>query len=234
MSRSRPLSAMREEAYQRADTDGALDRHPRDQVDRYLNQGGAAFFDILIAARGPEFLQASPYTITTTADTSSYDLPAAFYLLVGVRFDGEGAYPLVRFGSHEEAALRDSTLPTTSRPTHYQVRRTSAGTSSLVVLPEHDAGLTIKVDYVPCWTDLVDDDDTVDGINGWEEYMVTYAALRMAQRDDEMGLADRLERELQGIKARIQGVSQKRDMHEARRVKDVRGLKGRTRRYPPA
>jgi len=235
MSRTRTLSQLREEAYRRADCEGAYDRHDRADVDRDLNQGGARFWDELIAVRGTEYLQTSA-NITTTADTSSYSLAAfspRFYMLTGVRLDERGGYPLRKFDDHEEAGLRD-TDNTESWPTHYQLRRTGAAVSSLVILPEHEAGLTIAVNYVPGWADLVDDTDTFDGINGWEDYMIDYAARKMALRDGERDLAADLFNDMADCLKRIKRVAPKRDMHQARRVKDIRGPHILRRRYPPA
>ena len=234
MARTRTLSQMREESYRRADCEGAYDRHDRADVDRDLNQGSAEMWDALIEARGAEYLQTSA-TLTTTADTSSYALTSAaptFYILIGVRVDETGGYPLTKFAPHEEAALRDPNAGG-GWPTHYQLRRTGAGVSSLVILPEHEAGLTIAVDYVPAFTDMVDDTDTFDGLNGWEDYPIDFAARKMAMRDEDWDLADRLEKDMARTKARIMRVSPKRDLHQARRSRDVRANALRIRRFPP-
>lgn len=232
MARTRTLSQLREEAYRRADCEGAYDRHERADVDRDLNQGGAELWDALIAARGAEYFTTT-YPITTTADTSSYTLPTALYLLSAVRLNESGGYPLRKFDTHEEQALRDSDS-SNGRPTHYQLRRTGAGTSTLVVLPEHEASLALSVDYVPAFTDLVDDTDTFDGMNGWEDYPIDYAARKMALRDEEYQLAREIREDMDRTLARVKALAPKRDMHEARRVRDIRGPVTIRRRYPPA
>lgn len=232
MARTRTLSQMREEAYRRADCEGAYERHPAADVDRDLNQGGTALWDALIAARGEEYFAAST-TVTTTADTSSYALSSGVYLLIAVRLDETGGYPLIRFSSHEEAALRESDS-SSGRPTHYQLRRSVAGVSSLVVLPEHSANLSLEVRYVPAFTDMVENTDTFDGLNGWEDYPIDFAARKMAMRDEDFELADRLERDMDRTMARVNALAGKRDMHQARRVRDIRGPQTVRRRYPPA
>lgn len=223
---------MREEAYRRADCEGAVDRHDATDVDRDLNQGGAALWDALIAARGEEYFTASA-DITTTTDTSSYSLNATAYIILGVRLNESGGYPLVRMSPHEEAALREADS-SHGRPTHYALRRTGAGVSTIVLLPEHSASLTVTYLYVPAFTDLVDDTDTFDGINGWEDYPIDFAAQKMAMRDEEWALADRLERAMDRTMARVKTIAPKRDLHQARRVRDIRGPQTVRRRYPPA
>lgn len=235
MARTRTLSQLREEAYRRADCEGAYDRHVQADVDRDINQGASAFWDEMIAVCGGDFLQTTG-SITTTASTSSYSLDALsprFYMLLAVRLNETGGYPLRKFNTHEEAALREADS-SNGRPTHYQLRRTGAGALSLVVLPEHSAGLTLSLNYVPGWVDLVDDDDTFDGVNGWEEYIVAYAAQKMAKRDGESELVAECEADMTKALSRIKRVIPKRDSHEARRVRDVRGPSTVRRRYPPA
>ena len=228
--RPRMLSELRDDAYKRSDNEGADEddgRHPAVDVDRYINQGRAEFRDLLIEARGSEFLRAdAPETITTTEDTTSYELPEQFYLLISVRLQADSfSEPLVPFNSQEEPRLRDTNATALGYPTHYQLRRTSDGTSSLAVLPEHDAGLSIIVDYVPALEDLEADDDTDDGINGWEAYVVDYAAREMAIRDQEWDLVKVIEGDMARMRERIMRLAPRRDMHRARRVKDVRGAR---------
>ena len=242
MARIRTLSQMREEAYRKADCEGAYDRHDRADVDRDLNQGIAQFWDALIEVRGAEYLQSeTPDSITTLASTSAYDLVGDFYMLVNVRISDAGGYPLTRFGPEEEPALREVST-SGGWPTHYQVRRhvdaaaspQGAVTHSLVVLPVHPAGLTLSVDYVPHAPELVNDTDYLDGANGWEDFAVCHAARLMAQRDGDRELAADLAIDKAEALARIQRVAPKRDMHQARRVKDVRGARAYGRRFPPA
>jgi hypothetical protein len=228
MARTRSGFDLINDALQRSDnlgTDGADGRNPRPKVLRDVNQGGTALWDMLIDARGPDYFRVDPaLSITTTAIATAYALPAAFYMLISVAVAGDEGEPLVPFTSQEEPMLRQSTTSAGGYPTHYQLRRTGPGVSSLAVLPRHDAGKTLTVEYVPAYTDLVDTKASVfDGVNGWEEFMALWAARRMASDDGEASLARDLGAEMAEIKARILRLAPKRDMHRARRVKDVRG-----------
>lgn len=223
MARARRFDALRDDAYKRADREGATDRFPSAEVGRYVNQGGAMVWDWLIGALGPEALRADPpTTITTSGSTTSYPLDATFRSLISVRLDGIYGMPLVPFTGQEEPTLR---LPTSlgGLPTHYQVQRHVDGSNHLIVLPAHQPNLSIVVDYVPAYVDMVADADTFDGINGWEDGAVIWAARCMARKDADFDLVRALETELAEIKLRVQSLAPKRDMHRARRVKDVRG-----------
>ena len=231
MPRTRSGQDLLNDAYARADLESAVDRHPRTTVLRHANQGGAELWDLLIEARGPEYFQASQ-TITTLANTTSYALGTDFYLLIAVRRDGLGGEPLSALSRSEEAFLRDPLAGADGYPTHYQLRRTSAGVNSVTVLPVHGAGMKLVVDYVPSYVDFADTNVSLfDGVNGWEEYIVDYAARKMAIKDEELGLAKVLEGDMAAMRARILKLAPKRDMHRARRVKDVRGPRLMGRRY---
>lgn len=239
MSRLRSGFDLINDALRRSDNLGADEadgRWPRPSVLRYVNQGGTALWDLLIDARGPEYFRVDPaFPITTLANTTAYALPAAFYMLISVALAGDDGAPLTPFTSQEEPMLRQSSTTADGWPTAYQLRRTGAGANSLAVLPKHDAGQTLTVEYVPAYTDLTDSKlSTFDGINGWEEYLSVHAARCMASDDDESALVSRLDKELGELRNRIMRLAPKRDMHRARRVKDVRGpriLAGRWGRW---
>lgn len=247
MAEPRKLSQLREEAYRKADCLGAEDRHPQETVDRDLNQGAAEFWDEIIGAYGAGYVRAgTPITITTTANTTSYALSSAFYVLIGVRIDGDaGTGPLVPFDDHEEAILRAPSSSVTY-PTHYQIRRsvqqadgdantvTGYASQSITLLPLHAANKSVIVEYAPRCPEMTEEEDTLDGINGWEDYAVTYAAREMASRDDEDMAYSKLDKRLAEMRDRIRRMAPKRDLHRARRPKDIRGPMQRRRRYPPA
>jgi hypothetical protein len=228
MSKLRSGYDLINDALRRSDnlgTDEADGRNPRSSVLRLVNTGGAMLWDLLIEARGPDYFRVDPgFPITTLANTTAYALPDAFYMLISVALAGDFGAPLTPFTSTEEPILRQASTSSDGFPTSYQLRRTGAGASSLAVLPKHDAGQTLTVEYVPVYTDLVDTKtSTFDGVNGWEEYMSIYAARCMATDDGEMALVNALDKELAEIRGRILKLAPRRDMFRARRVKDVRG-----------
>lgn len=216
MGRTVELQDIRAAAYKRADAEGAVDRFPPAEVDGYINEGGPELWDLLIEARGRSFCRKEPsFEITTTADTDAYDLPSLFYKLISVRVKGDGGEPLHAFTPQEEAYLRDASA---LRPLKYDLRPTK-----IALLPLHAAGLTIVLDYVPAWTDLVDNDDTFDGINGWEVYLSDYAAKKMAAKDEDWELVRLIDSDMTKTAQRIAKLAPNRDGFRPERVKDVRG-----------
>lgn len=218
MARTRTLVNLRGDAYRRADVESATERHPAADVTRYVNQGATELYDLLVEARGRRFFRKNPpQSITTTASTSRYALNADFYRLISVRRSGEGGELLRSFDHVDEPWLRDDGA-SSDYPTHYELQP-----GYIELLPLHSAGTTIVVDYVPVFTDLSADGDTFDGINGWEEYAVDYAARCMAVKDEEWELVRALDADMARLRERIQKLAPTRDAFRAERVKDVRG-----------
>jgi hypothetical protein len=218
MARTRTLAEMRAEAYLRSDNNGATDRHPNADVDRYVNQGIAELYDLLVEARGRSYYRKnSPTPITTSASTSKYALPTDFYRLLSVRVDEDGGDMLDPFRAEDEPYLRQN-ASATRWPTHYELQN-----GFIELLPEHEAGISVVVDYIPHATVLSAGGDTFDGINGWEEYVVCFAAQRMATRDEDWEVVAALRSEMDRLRERIQKLAPNRDAYRAERVKDTRG-----------
>lgn len=218
MGRSRQLIDLVADAYKRADCESETDRFPKAEVVRYLNQGGAAFQDIVMDVRGREFLRKpTPQTITTTAGTTNYALSFDFYALISVRRAGVGGEMLDAFSVMAEADLREPNAIATY-PECYELRR-----GSIELLPAHNAGTSIVIDYVPVFTDLVADADTFEGYDGWEDYPVDYAACRMLTKDEELSMKQSILQDMAATEARMRALAPKRDIFRARRPRDIRG-----------
>lgn len=216
--RGRTLEQLRTDAYERSDNEGATDRHPPDKVDRYINQGRAELYDLLVEARGRQYFRKNPpQTITTVEGVSRYELESDFYRLISVRKACSQQYLLAPFRAEDEPELREPGCETLE-PTHYELQG-----PIIELLPKGPGGVCVVVDYVPVISDLEDDEDEHDGINGWEEYVVAFAARCMAMKDEEWPLANALGDEMARLRDRISKLAPTRDAFRAERVKDVRG-----------
>jgi hypothetical protein len=223
MARTRSGQDLINDAYARSDLESAEDRHERPDVLRYVNQGCAALYDLLIEARGRTFYR-SQKLITTLSETTAYALDADFYRLLSVRVAGSSDYALEPFTSGDEPYLRSSS-GSVSTPTHYELRP-----GAIELLPFHMAGTEVVVDYIPACPDLLDDPASLfDGINGWEEYIVLFAAKCMAMKDQDWDLVRELRVEMGQVENRISKLAPTRDAFRAERVRNVRT--GRFRSY---
>lgn len=219
MARTRSGQDLINDAQRRADVESATDRHPRTDILRYVNQGCAELYDLLVAARGRAYYRATPQVISLTGGTTTrYALPTSFYRLISVRVTEPNGYSLVPFMSQDEPWLRE-TSNTVSAPTHYEIQP-----GFIELLPKHGGGRTVTLDYVPVFVDLTDDtNSSFDGINGWEEYAVLFAARNIAVKDENWELIQALDADMNRMRGRIGDLAPKRDAFRAERVKDVRG-----------
>ena len=216
MSRTRTLAELREDVRKRADVESETARHPNADLTRYINQGGAALRDLLIEARGRTyFRKATPLTIATTTATR-YALGSDFLRLISVRLSGSGGYLLEPFTPQDEAWLREPTN-TATRPTHYELQP-----DYIELLPATNGGHTVVVEYIPAFADLSGDNDPLEGYDGWEEFVVDFAACCVLTKDDEQEALASVRKDMTVLAGRIARLAPTRDAFRAERVKDVR------------
>jgi hypothetical protein len=216
MARTRTLTQLIDDVRKKADVRGATARHPDADITRFINQGIAELRDLLIEARGRlYFRKAGGHPITTLADTSRYALPGDFHILISLRVQGQ-VHQLFPFTPDDELVLRAEGA-SSSLPTHYEIQP-----GYIELLPKHAAGETIIVEYIPTMTDLVAGGDLLDGYQGWEDYVVAYAAREIAIADDEQGVVRNCSDDMAKMALRIAKLAPKRDNHRPERVKNVR------------
>jgi hypothetical protein len=221
MARQRSGEDLINDALVKADLEAFTSRYPRPEVLRHVNQGGAELWDILLDARGKAFgRSATPWEITTTADTIEYtdDFPDDFLELLSVRLKCPFGQMLRPLASPEEAFLR-ITSGGQAFPDYYELIP-----GGIQLFPEHQAGCCVVVEYAVCFTDVEDSASSyVDGVDGWEDYLVCHAARELALKEGEIEFAREMSAEKAGIALRIKKRAPSRDAFRARRVKDVRG-----------
>jgi hypothetical protein len=221
MARSRSGEDLVNDAYKKTDLAGFLDRHPRVDVLRHVNQGGAELWDLLVAAYGKAWARSStPWEVTTTADTFEYtgDFPADFLELLSVRLRCPHGQMLRPLATPEEAFLRED-IGGQSHPEFYELIP-----GGIQLFPEHRAGDCVIVEYARAYTDLTDSpSSSFDGVSGWEDYMVAHAAREMFIKEGEPELARLMDDDKAAIGVRIRKRAPNRDAHRARRARDVRG-----------
>jgi hypothetical protein len=147
-----------------------------------------------------------------------YSLPSTFFRLVNVWRDGGGI--LDTFDALQEPMLRDTTARILPEPL-YQVRG-----SNIMLLPVPTSVMTIRLNYIPSLDDLSSGSTAFDGINGWEDYAVTFAARKILLKDgnDPQKLA-MLTSDLQREVERIVRLAPRRDAFRPERVKDIKAAR---------
>lgn len=224
MARTRQLQEIRADAYKLADEESNTSRFPTSEVDRYVNEGIAYVWDLLIQVLGRSYCEkATPQDIPSTT-SKSYSLSTDFYKIVSVRLiDGSNSFNFEPFEDTEEAYLEDTVLSPSGNPAFYQVRGTTPAV--LYVLPAPTAGKVIRVRYVPYATELASPTATFDGINGYEKLVAIYAAIQMATKNVDGDCLASLDRLWALEEKRVRRSAKNRDLTHPPRIQDVRGLR---------
>lgn len=168
-----------------------------------------------------KIVQAIPERFETTQDitsdgTSTVALPTGHYKTLGVRYVENGeSYPLDRVQYQERWRYKED--GTATHAVAYYLKSTN-----LHLLPAPASGKSYKHDYVPGWTDLDDDADTVDGFAGWEQWIVYDVVIKLLGKEESHASMDRWRAERDRIDAEMMAMAQDREAANPMRVVDVR------------
>lgn len=194
MARTRTLLELRTDVRRRADQVGSgfiTDA----ELTELINQSNAELYDLLVAARGQDYYEATK-TFQTVQGQQLYPFAAMappltdFYQMIQVEclYGGVRA-PLRAFSRQEHGLLTWNTTV---------------------------GGRQIDLIYVPACPRLVADGDTFDGINGWEEYSVVDAAAKIMEKEESDASA--LYKRKAELTARIQNLAPDRDAGQTERI----------------
>lgn len=156
MARTYTLLELRTRVRRRADVGDFITDA---EIDDYINESYADLFTMLVAAG--ENYDVSETTISISSATDTYSLPVDFYKIIGVDYkvtSTDQYITLFPFNENER-------------------NRTISGASSL------PTG-TIRVRYATIPDKLTSDSDTVDGIAGWEKYVILDAAIACKDKQE--------------------------------------------------
>jgi hypothetical protein len=181
------------------------------ELNGYIDASYADLYDILIES-GLNYFRITG-TVNSVAGTASYALPSDFYGTVALDYQvNTNQYVKV---PEIEFADRLSFPTTGTRGLGYEI----VG-SNLILYPAPSAtGQVYKHLYIPSPAKLAADGDTVDGVSGWEEYIVVDCAIKCKEKEEAD--ASQLERERARLLERITAASQNRQWANTRRVIDV-------------
>lgn len=176
------------------------------QIIDWLNTYLAELYDLLVAVY-------EDYSIATVdlalTGASTQALPADFYKLISIAaLEGSNEAPLKKFHFGQSRVYSQSSRP------HYRI----VG-DNLEFKPTPNAGVIVRLRYIPVCPKLVNTTDTFDGKNRWEEYAVQAVAAQIAIKEESdpspyMTIQDRL-------KKRLVEMAANRDLANCERIIDV-------------
>lgn len=245
MARLRQLSDLRTDAYRFADLENATARFPTSEVNNYINEGVAEFYDLLVRARGHGYFEKNVTMITgiaqgpfPSADGINYPLPPDFFELklaqCNIGYFAAGTsdtnIALTEFTMRERPELSSYTPGWQGNPFCYRIHggdpsqpfqvQSTIGTGyTIEFLPRPASGLKVQIFYIPSCPVLINDTDTLDTINGWDRYVTAYASMMMRMKDDLP--IDNYLKIMEMAKERINALASHRTT-EPSRVTDVR------------
>lgn len=193
--RTRTLLQMRTDA--RVRSDSVRNRHVTDaQIDVWINQGISCLWDTVVVVDPARYYASTP--ITTSVGTESYSLPSDFYQEIGVDLVRNGQRtPLAPLNFSERFGPEGDSpdFGVGSPRVRFEIRA-----QSLYFDPDPGAN-NYLLHYTRVADTLDSDADTFDGVNGWEDYPVLYAAIAIIDREE--GDSGALRADLARIEARI-------------------------------
>lgn len=194
----------------------------------YISASYKELYDLLVGAYGEDYYGATPVTITTDGTNDRYNLPdgtlysgaPAFYKLLGVDLQlSTGPQGYITLKTFPLSERNKYSTPNFASFWGFTNMRYRLFANQLMLNPLPAAGQNIRLWYVPRPSNLTASTDTLDGISGWEEYVVVDAAIKC--KDKEESDCSVLMARKQALKERIESIAANRDPGTAAKTVDV-------------
>lgn len=156
------------------------------ELNSYIASSQQELYGILVQHFGDDYYMASPYQFVTDGVNYLFPLPSDMFKLLGVDLQLPGGAPnafvtLHRFNFADRNRFAVPNFQSFFGFTNLRYRQ--AG-SNLWLTPLPVSGQTVQLWYAPRLTPVVQDTDTVDGVNGWEEYIVADAIIKALAKEE--------------------------------------------------
>lgn len=187
----------------------------------YINQSYFELYDLLVATYEDYYVQ-DPLIIPTDGTSSQYDLPDDFYKLLGVDLGlASQSNAWVTVKKFEFIGRNRYVFPqlTTTYLGVFNLRYRLVG-NSIMFIPTPASGQYLRIWYIPRLVQLLQDNDTLDGISGWTEYVVVDAAIKALEKEESD--ASMLMAQKQALIKRIEDSAMNRDAGQPDCISDTR------------
>lgn len=216
------LKAVRDQVRQRCDMVGS-NFITDAELDGYINLSYFELYDIL-TTKFQDYNVSDPYIVNTATGTIqnnliSYTLPDDFYKLSGV--------DIVQAQTGNNYAVTIKSFPWPERnkfltpiTTLYHVAnvRYCLRGQKLVIAPAIQLGVWLQIWYIPRAEALTDDASVIDGVSGWEEYIIIDAAIKCLQKE-ESDCSVLMKQKMDKLKA-IEDAAANRDVASSKTMSD--------------
>lgn len=182
---ARTLIQLRTEVRERCDEPGSANSgYVKDsELNRMINNSIAELHDILISINEDYYV--NEFDIVSVDNQNDYALPNDFYKMKALDYvtGGPGYALSVRPFNFNERNNYNGINNTTTVYGEGIYRYRLIG-SKLTLIPRPAGALTFNLWYHPIATELTTDSSSFDGINGYEEYVVLDACIKILQKQE--------------------------------------------------
>lgn len=217
------LGAVRLAAQRRADMENSTFLSTS-EWNAEINASYQELFGLLTQKFGNDYFVAAPFAILTDGTSDAYALPTDFFKLLGVDLQWPGSptgwLTLTPFTFSERNRYAIPNLQGFLGATNLRYRLRG---NYVLFAPVPAAGQTLRLWYSPRLAALSLDADTLDGVNGWEEYIVVDAARKALEKEESYEGAQVQAGAKGALIARIEAEAENRDATGLARTADVRG-----------
>jgi hypothetical protein len=178
----------------------------------WINEGVQRLHEKLVEAYGEEYISSSA-SLTCTGSASDVALPSDFFKLYGIDMPVGGTTRTLKpYMRAERNSLRYGSVSWETVPKYSLVG------SNIRFLPIPPA-CTATIYYAPTTTLLASGSDTVNFPNGWERYVVLYAAIQCLAKEESD--TRELRMELEKLERDLDAIKENRDAAFPRQVVDL-------------
>lgn len=210
------LAELKEQARQRSDMENS-EFVSDAELTAYINASLAELHDLLISSYCDDYMM-EEYIFVSTG-TLSYALPADFYKLRGVdvRRGPTGQWATVKRFNFNRRNEQQNAYAWNLLGLPYIEYRLVGSNIRFNRVP--DTALEFRIFYHPKLSKLVNDVDSYDDVNGFAEYVVVDAAIKMLQKEESD--VSVLIGQKEALRQRITAMAANRDANEPASVTDV-------------
>lgn len=193
------------------------------ELTAWINLSGTELYDLLVGAYGNDYFLKS-VTFNTVANKSSYtfasDISGAsdFYKLRGMDIVLSGTYSITLkpFSLNQRGIFQNPVWAGTFYGRSFSYRFDGA---AIVLAPVPLGVATLRMWYTPVFTALVNGSDSLDGVDGWEAYIIADVC-RMIMNKQQMDASPFIA-EKAALMERIKEMAEMRDSGEPMRITET-------------
>lgn len=188
--------------------------------NQYINQSAFELYDLLITVYGNDYHVADPHSFTADGSNRFFELPENFYKALGIDLqlgasqDSWVTLKMFKFNERNKFAVPNMQTLVGATNLRY---RLNGNNIMFNVVPS--GGQQFRLWFIPKMELLTSDDDELEGISGWDEYVIVDAAIKAMQKEESDVQVLMVQK--QALIQRINSTAENRDAGDSQCVSDT-------------